>query len=265
MAYQIYEYNYDFFRYWSHDLAYFLGFLMADGHLSNKGGHHYMISFELSPKDINILEWITDKICPNKPITHTKKYYKKNNTTYSAVRLRIFNKKIYNRIIDIGVPEQKTGNEIIPNKLPNNFMSSFVCGYFDGDGCIYIRQKNQYYTRIYCANEKFLLGIQTHLGDIGFMESKYCKNMYLYTLCMCTNDSIKFREYIYKHRGFCLKRKHDKLHTKFELHSTFWTQEQEEYLINHYRSQTLIETVSYLNRTISSIYNKAYKLGLIRI
>ncbi len=253
-----YKYNYDFFRYWSHDLAYFLGFFCADGYMSKDG---YTISFELARKDIEILKWIQSKICPQKPLRYTEKYDKRTQKTHLAIRFRIHNKDIYNRLLTLGFISPKTGKEIIPTQIPKYLISSFIKGYFDGDGWVHIR-RNQCDVGVCCANQKFLYTLRKYLNNIGTINNKSKQDIYLYSWDMCSGDSIKFRNYIYKHRGFCLKRKFNKLYTKFQPHSKFWTQKQEQYLINNYADKTYNEIAKDLSRTFKSVSIKASRLSI---
>ncbi len=194
-----YSYNKEFFQYWSHDLAYTLGFFCADGCLDSK---LYSIKFgNLALKDIEVLEWLQDKICPEKPINYCTYRRKDNNLIKTYVNFSIHNKSIVNRILKLGFIHPKTGNEVIPYKMPKNLMPSFICGYFDGDGSVFYDRK-MLVSSIVCQSQSFLQQIHKYinLGTINRDNSWY-------KIRMCKTDTIKFGDYIYSKVNFCLARK----------------------------------------------------------
>ena len=63
-----YQYNWDFFKKPSEELYYFLGFVAADGYISNDE-----IEIGLNESDKALLERFRDLICPDKPLYEKKK------------------------------------------------------------------------------------------------------------------------------------------------------------------------------------------------
>ena len=53
-----YSYQEEFFKFWSKDMAYVLGFTFADGNI-----YHGTLSYSLSDKDISVLKYIVGIIC----------------------------------------------------------------------------------------------------------------------------------------------------------------------------------------------------------
>ncbi len=259
-----YTYNYDFFRYWSHDLAYFLGFLMADGRIINDNSNTYAVAFNSGLKDKPILDWIRNKICPEKPLMNRTYFYKQHNKKYYSVRWALYNKRIYERLLCIGIPENKTGNEIIPDGLPSNLIPSFICGYFDGDGSVFIR-RNGHHCNIVCANEQFLKDIISYIDNIGYFQTvNKPSGRDLYYWKAEFKQARRFRDYIYKHKGFCLKRKHDIFYKQLHITNRLWTENETKYLTDNYQDKTYKEISLKIKRTPDAMQAQARKLGLTR-
>lgn len=125
--------KHDYFENWSHDMAWILGFTMADGYVINTDKTH-LAGFRLSCKDRCILEFIKSEICPESKIYKTKAYLKKTNKYYDGLELRVHSKKIIEDLIKLQVIPNKTGKECIPDSMPDEYLPSFIRGFFDGDG-----------------------------------------------------------------------------------------------------------------------------------
>ena len=121
--------NQDFFKEWSHDMAYVLGFLFADGNIiKNKRGAHF-ISFYSA--DLVLLKLIKKALNSDHKITKRKSI---NLHNYS---IQIGSKEIYRDLIKLGLKEKKTHRMKFP-KMENKYFSDFLRGYFDGDGNVWV-------------------------------------------------------------------------------------------------------------------------------
>lgn len=117
------------------DKAYILGFLMADGTITNKG----VVAFELSDKDIEILNYIKQQISPDSIIKKydRKRSFKGYTWDSNTSILYIKSKNYYTDLKKLGVLPNKTYlNQNIPN-IDSSLISHFIRGYFDGDGSIW--------------------------------------------------------------------------------------------------------------------------------
>lgn len=197
--------------------AYWLGFIMADGGVcyttnyykqQNKPNRLY-INLSIKDKEtlINLKEFLnTDK--------EVEKYTPKGTYSENAMCRLIINSTRLCRDLSIyGIHPGKTGYEIIP-ELSNDMLPHFIRGYFDGDGCIYINQKEQ--LRItFSGNKTFLESLQTKLISNNILSSKTKitkqgdKNCYLF----CINkqsDINNFYKYIYQNSKVHMERKFNK-------------------------------------------------------
>ena len=123
---RLYEINKYFFRNWSSQMAYILGFTCADGNV-----HGRTLAWDLTDKYISNLQLLNSfnfAMGSNYPVE------KRNN----SFRLRVSNKNV---LIDI----KKLG--IIPNKkkilafpeVPKKYLNHFIRGFLDGDGWVVTR------------------------------------------------------------------------------------------------------------------------------
>ena len=123
--------NKDFFKKWSPEMAYVLGFFMADGSLdANRRGSHYL-SIQICDKEL--LYAIRDALGSDHKISHRKRFGNESD----LYRLQIGSKEMFNDIKKLGVYEQKTYTMDVPS-VPDKYFGDFVRGYFDGDGHVWV-------------------------------------------------------------------------------------------------------------------------------
>lgn len=200
--------NDNYFDTWSQNTAYILGFLTADGNLAKDRSQ---IEIYLHYQDVEILRFIQSEICPNNPIK--EKIDKRSGTKFG--QLRFSSKKIYNKLIELGVTPQKTGKENYPTNLPSEFKFDYLRGLFDGDGSIYYSpesadkyKRNDWY--ICSASKKFLENLKLSiLPNTGNIHSK--KNGIHYWEICKTTDLRSLASLMYVGSNFSLKRKRDKM------------------------------------------------------
>ena len=139
--------NEDFFKIWTPEMAYIFGFWIADGNMAK---NRNVISF--CSKDFNLLELINFNL---------KSSYKISDCN-NAFQLPICNKTIYNDILKLGGTPRKSLTIQFPD-VPDEYLSHFIRGEFDGDGCFYIKKDKH---RIH--NNKYL--DSNFVGNIDFLS-----------------------------------------------------------------------------------------------
>jgi len=197
--------------------AYFLGFLYADGYLSEDRG---FVQLNLHPKDGYILHKF-ETLAGGENCVCSKR-------TVNATSLVFRSKKMVSDLKKVGLFQKKSLTLKFPESgmIPNELMPHFIRGYFDGDGCItYARSKK---------NGKSHKGNVNMIGSLYFINSlnSYLKDiistsisiyrfkhaMETYRLSFCHLDSIKiFYEFLYKDATVFLTRKKEKFETFFSL------------------------------------------------
>lgn len=207
--------NADFFKKWSAEMAYVLGYFAADGCMfANPRGSKY-VSFTSTDKEM--LEKVKMILGSEHKIGLRKRCNKNWKDLFS---LQIGSKKMYNDLIKLGFMPNKADRFKLP-EIPPPFFRHFVRGYFDGDGSIiygYFRRKDRgnkntpyVLTCFASANINFLKRLSIFLIKYADTRKGYLdkKGEHLY---YSKGDSIKLFDYFYKNvpREQYLERKYHK-------------------------------------------------------
>ncbi len=208
------EVNKNFFKTWSGDMSYVLGFFAADGSMLQNNRGACFIDFKIC--DLELLEKIKKSLESNHKIS---KILAKNKNWKNIYRLQIGSKDIFKDLEKIGFYQAKTKNLNFP-KIPREFFGDFVRGYFDGDGCIsygYYSVKDRdkkkfiFSVRFTCGDKSFLEILKNHLKDKlqgGFIVNKERG----YELVYSHKDSLALFDIMYNNVSRCifLERKYEK-------------------------------------------------------
>jgi intein-encoded DNA endonuclease-like protein len=213
--------NENFFKKWTPEMAYILGFFTADGNMIKNKRGAYFISLEITDKEI--LESIRDTIGSNHRIGVRKKKFPWKD----AYRLQIGSKIMFNDLLKLGLTPNKSKTIDLPI-VPDKHFSDFVRGYFDGDGCVTIC----HYVRRDRNNkkcEKILSGFIS--GSKNFLESLHLKLKTFanitggcfyenkgYRLSFSSEDTRKLYNFMYNDKnGLFLIRKKEKFKKYFNI------------------------------------------------
>jgi len=199
-----YNVNHNFFKEWTPEMAYVLGWFFSDGNVSHKKED---ISIHLNQKDHYILEKISGLMGSNRPISTF------SNSSY----LRINSKILANDLIGIGCIPRKSLTLKFPD-IKYEFLPHFIRGYFDGDGSIHFNKPNTIKIT-FISTKKFLLDLQKSLNDIlnvkiGPLQSHHKMWIALYY----GDDARKICNWMYKNsKDLYLRRKRDRFDRHIEL------------------------------------------------
>ncbi|RDY68471.1 endonuclease [Halobacillus trueperi] len=185
--------NEDYFKTWSNNMAYILGFIAADGMIS---GHAQLIS--IAQKEKEILLDIKREMDSSHPIT-------KNERT-GVHMLNIGSKILKEDLIHIhGIRPNKTKHLSMPN-IPDLHLSHYVRGYFDGDGSINYQKKQIVFVG---GSHQFFEELNKLIKRRGIRS--YLKVYQTYTrLIISGRQSIKgFGDRIYADSDLRLDRKYE--------------------------------------------------------
>lgn len=203
--------NLDFFKVWSEDMAYVLGFFYADGtfDISARGAHYF--GFHIC--DMKLLYAIRKTLKSNHKIAQRK--VRANESR--RYRLQIGSKEMCGDLNKLGVTPAKTRRMELPI-IPQKYFSHFVRGYFDGDGHVWTglihkgRGKTHRTLQVgfTSCSRKFLDELYRHLGEFGMVGGGvYCKKN-AFCIKYSTSDSIQLYKLMYGQLGtspLVLKRK----------------------------------------------------------
>ncbi len=182
--------------------AYWLGMLMADGNVSEKG-KKYVIRISLKKEDLYLPYLFLKDIGSESEL---------KSDSYERGNARVFSKKMFNDLIKLNVIPNKTGKEEIPGGIPKELMNHYIRGFYDGDGCIAVKRKKNKICKmsICCSNPDFLISLMKEIKeaiDLDFYLSKgkiYEMNIYSHA------NYIKFSNWLYKDATIAMIRKYER-------------------------------------------------------
>jgi hypothetical protein len=209
-----YNINENFFDEFNKNNMYFLGLLYADGYHNEKRKN---IRLALKEDDEELLIKVRDLIGSDRPIGIDSS----RGENYKQKYLDINNLKISKRLVELGCVQNKTFKIIFPDFIPNNLMSHFIRGYFDGDGGLtkykifdkknnkeIIKQKITFRgTKNFCENLKIFLSDNLNTGGYISNEKTPCLSY------SGKKDIIKIMDYLYSDAFIYLERKYEKFKT----------------------------------------------------
>ena len=135
--YRTYHHQEDFFeRIDNEQKAYWLGFMFADGYISNNETRYGQDQFGLSValEDVEILYSFKEALSANNPVHQ----YERNEHAKGQplCRLQLTSQKTVDDLILHGCVKQKSHILQPPQDVPDNLIPHFIRGFFDGDGSI---------------------------------------------------------------------------------------------------------------------------------
>lgn len=138
----------------THNKAYILGFLYADGcnHSSRR-----TVSLKLQERDKEILERINKEIENEKPLVFVD-LKQQNNNWQNAYEITLCSRYLSDVLADKGVVPRKSLVITYPEWLDRDLFPDFIRGYIDGDGCI---SKDIHHTGVY------ITGTQSFCESLG--------------------------------------------------------------------------------------------------
>jgi intein-encoded DNA endonuclease-like protein len=197
--------NKNFFKKWTREMAYILGFLFADGSISvtKRGGYYF--SFHSADQDLLI------KI--KKIMRSSHKVSKRNQRSGNVFRLQIGSREMVDDLFGLKLKETKTKRMEFPN-IPKKYITDFIRGYFDGDGNIWMglmhkERKTQTMTlqiAFTSASREFLVDLQNNLKNLGIKGGSIfsIKNKNCSRLLFSTGDALKLAKIMYNNQYYSL-------------------------------------------------------------
>lgn len=205
--------NKDFFKTWSAEMAYVVGFFAADGYMTlNKRGAHF---WSIQITDKQLLMSIKKSVCAE----HKISVRKARGNDHELYRLQIGSKEMYDDLKQLGFYPGKTKCLAVP-VVPPIYLSDFVRGYFDGDGniwCGFVNTSRKkpvlaLQTMFTSCSASFLQELHYRLKDVGLRGgSLYVTGGNYARLQYSIRDSLKLYDIMYNQsdltNGLFLERK----------------------------------------------------------
>ena len=197
--------NENFFKKWSPEMAYILGFFAADGSMyKTKRGTHF-IEFQITDKEL--LKQIRKLFDSNHKIAMRNR----NKKWKLLYRLQIGSKAMFGDLIKLGMTPRKSKTIKFPD-IPVHYLIHFVRGYFDGDGNVWsglmhkTDRKKPSRTLIAgftCGSKKFLISLMKFFFGLF-------RKFFLTILCVShilIREKVNFMKFIkqFAFRSKCLR------------------------------------------------------------
>jgi hypothetical protein len=185
----------------SSDKAYWLGWLMADGCVTEDG----CIKLNVAYKDKELIDKFLSAVqSTNKTLEKCRKN-KKTGKIYKSYWCSLTSTHMVKSLNKLGVIPRKSNFESFPD-IPEQYNRDFLRGYFDGDGCVYVNFDHPHFLVSFCCGEKFgqqlnkmFKGYGKLKQATGIMELRFGTKMFIPV----------FYNYFYYPNCLCLKRKFD--------------------------------------------------------
>ena len=156
----------------SKDKAYFLGLIYADGSVHYKKNE---MKLPLQESDKHILDLFSKYIKSNKPLRFKKKKQEHWQNMYSFI---IENKILCDNLKKLGVLPKKEDTLTFPDNIivPEEYISHFIRGFFDGDGSVYIAKENNYPAFGFTGTSQMINSLNSFLHEkLGLREKPIYK------------------------------------------------------------------------------------------
>ena len=198
--------NEDYFKKWSSNMAYILGFIFADGGIVKitHNGSSDKLGFGQNKKDVDILRKIKQMLSAEQALSPSGNY----------AHFSIFSQVIVDDLKKLGVLYRKSFRKSrgkIP-KIPKKYIRDFIRGIVDGDGSISFDKKG-YPTLSICGRKEVIVFIRNHFlskfniySKIG-QPKKNGKLSNVFYIAYRANSAKTLINYLYTNAGLYLERK----------------------------------------------------------
>lgn len=201
------EHYFDILDSW--EKCYFIGLLWADGYNQiDKGA----VRINLQENDAFVLEQFQKQTEHNGKLYHHKSKFSKGYTKPSKPQKELrFSSKHMSKTLELyGMQQNKTQTLMFPNIIPEQFMSAFCLGYFDGDGCI-CNSGNRNSFSIVGTFDIIKNYQQTLIKNLSISPTKILSGKSIYHFRVSKKeDVLKIKHWLYKDSTIFLERKYIK-------------------------------------------------------
>lgn len=203
--------DYQFFSRWNEYSAYFLGFILADGHLHY--GSAKFLQIEISKKDEDILYKFKQhtkfegKIIQGKEAKYNDQIMGYKCHSAESVKIQINNAKIVKDLMDKGVPLNcKTYCTKFPDNIPDNMIRHFIRGLIDGDG--WVSYVDKHLNIGICGTKEICEAIQKYLRPKGSQARVYQASDHCWKFQIAGRQALEKVKWLYHNANVYMERKY---------------------------------------------------------
>jgi len=199
-----YKVNDDFFKTWTNEMAYVLGFIFTDGNVSGT-------TLSIAQNERYILELIRDVMESDNRITEEE------NGKNAIHVLRIHRMVIVEDLRKLGVIEGKSRIMSFP-EVPTEYLPHFIRGVIDGDGWVHDKG---YVMNITNASKSFSYALHNVFDSRG-LNGRVTEEANAYRVWVSgKQDVINLADWIYEDCGeLYLRRKYDRFYVNKKTHAS---------------------------------------------
>ena len=204
-------------------MAYWTGFLFADGNVHEQREGKYTIRLKLKCIDFEHVQKYKTAL----ESTYALNVYK--NLDWCIAAHAICCTEMAEDLIQLGCVPNKSLILEWPNRLPDEFVSHFVRGYFDGDGCVGCQKRDKSVTLQFAGSHSFITSLSSYVKSnvLNSVKANGCRSKQgnISTLVFCGNKSaMKVLDWMYQksNESIRLDRKYA-MYKKFREISTLET------------------------------------------
>lgn len=190
------------------DKAYVLGFIYADGCNTGKS-----LQIGIVATDVEVLEFIRDQMGSSDNLRFIPKY---RPTWSDKYELRITSKELSQKLTKVGCPTNKSLTLEFPTWIPDELMSHFIRGYFDGDGSVWCNKHSgkSWHVNFSSGNVLFLTILHAYLHQKLGVQGQIYSLQKGYSLDFSKKSNVELiLKYIYKDSNFSMTRKRQRYET----------------------------------------------------
>lgn len=215
-----YNVNQDYFKHWTHNMAYILGYIATDGNISE----NRVLKLGLRAEDESLLYKIKEELGFTGNIYKKTIHSKLTQKDYYASVLNIYNKEICLDLNNLNITTNKSLQLGRFDFIPEEYEIDFLLGVFDGDGSIGLISSKKHSNvqirlRYFSGSYDFISYIRDIMAKHGFSTVDIIKDERknpFYSLCYSTKDSIGFYNKAYNNVTIWLDSKKEKYQALIE-------------------------------------------------
>ena len=207
--------NKSFFKKWSPDMAYVLGYIFADGSITKSKSRNNSLYWQITSIDKQIIQDIAQAVkWKGKVSTYIRTKEQGYFANYIQYRISVGSYEMVEDLISLGITYRKSLTLSPPNNIPNNMIRHFIRGFWDGDGSIFnSKSRGLIYlgTSVGCGSKPFTEWLAKHIEPIIKHQPVITahKSRKFYSFSLVGQKAYVFCQWIYKDTSLFLKRKHN--------------------------------------------------------
>lgn len=251
-----------YFKKWSPEMAYILGYILADGCIieGTYEGYSGALKFGVQKRDVDILEKIKKELSSGHKISPSR----------NAFHFCITSQIIVDDLKKLGIIYRKSLRENVPS-VPSEYKRDFIRGIIDGDGSIHFDKRN-HPTISVCGGKNTITFIQNHFLSLFNLYSKIAwrekdeNSQRLFYIAYRSNSAKTLVNYLYANSTLYLERKfrlaERSAKAKIKFHNRY-TKQEKQTIQESYKALSKVEVLKLLpRRNWDSIQKKAWNLRI---